>query len=63
MAKFEVVISKEAENDLDTSYDFIALADGVEQAARIQDRLMKEILSLETLPARGNARRKCSRSV
>ncbi|MDR2695868.1 MAG: type II toxin-antitoxin system RelE/ParE family toxin [Deltaproteobacteria bacterium] len=53
MAAFEVLVSEEAENDLDSIYDFIALADGVEQAVRIQDRLMEEILSLETLPARG----------
>lgn len=53
MAKYEVVVSDEAENDLDAIYDFIALADGVEQAVRIQDRLMNEISSLETLPGRG----------
>jgi len=53
MDKFKVIISEDAEKDLDAIYDFIALADGVEQAARIQDRLMKEILALEKLPARG----------
>ena len=53
MAKFEVVVSKDAENDLDAIYDFIALSDGVEQATRIQDKLLEEISGLETLPARG----------
>lgn len=53
MAKFEVIVSEEAEKDLEALYDFIALADGAEQAASIQDRLMGEILALEKLPARG----------
>jgi len=53
MDKFKVIISEDAEKDLDAIYAFIALADGVEQAARIQDRLMEEILALEKLPARG----------
>jgi Plasmid stabilization system protein len=52
MAKFEVFVAEEAEKDLDAIYDFIALADGVEQATLIQDRLMQEILALETLPER-----------
>jgi toxin ParE1/3/4 len=52
MDKFEVIVSGEAEKDLDAVYDFIALADGVEQAILIQDRLMEEILKLETLPSR-----------
>ena len=53
MAQFEVVVSEAAEQDLDGIYDFIAVADGVEQAARIQDRLMEEIVSLAKFPARG----------
>ena len=53
MGKFEVIIAEDAENDLNTIYDCIALADGAEQAARIQDKLMDEILALEKLPARG----------
>jgi len=52
MDKFEVIVSEEAEKDLDAIYDFIAQADGVEQAASIQDKLMEEILALETLPMR-----------
>ncbi len=52
MAKYEVIISEEAEKDLDAIYGFIALADGAEQAALVQDRLMEEILALETFPAR-----------
>ena len=32
MDKFKVIISEDAEKDLDAIYDFIALADGVEQA-------------------------------
>ena len=53
MAEYSVMVSEEAENDLDAIYDFIALSDGVDEAARIQDRLMEEILSLGALPARG----------
>ncbi|MCL1985498.1 MAG: type II toxin-antitoxin system RelE/ParE family toxin [Betaproteobacteria bacterium] len=53
MDKFEVLISEDAEKDLDAVYGFIVLADGVEQAARIQDKLMNEILTLEKFPARG----------
>ncbi|MCL1916323.1 MAG: type II toxin-antitoxin system RelE/ParE family toxin [Desulfovibrionaceae bacterium] len=56
MDKFLVIISEDAEKDLDAIYDVIALADGVEQATRIQDKLMDEILALEKFPARG----KCS---
>ena len=52
MAKFKVIVAEEAEKDLDAIYDFIAQADGAEQAALIQDRLMEEILALETLPTR-----------
>lgn len=52
MGKFEVIVSEEAEKDLDAIYDFIAQADGVEQATLIQDRLMEEIFALETLPMR-----------
>ena len=55
MTEYEVVVSEEAENDLDAIYDFIAVADGVEQATLIQDRLMEEIVALETLPARGKS--------
>ena len=53
MSKFEVIISEDAEKDLDAIYDYIALADGTEQATRIQDKLMDEIFALEKLPARG----------
>ena len=53
MGKFEVIISEDAEKDLGAIYDFIAVADGVEHAARIQDKLMDEILALGKLPARG----------
>lgn len=53
MAEFEVIVSEEAEKDLSDIYEFITRADGVEQAVRIQERLIEEILSLATLPARG----------
>lgn len=53
MARFEVIIGEEAEADLHALYIHIALTDGVEQAALIQDRLMAAVLSLETLPMRG----------
>ena len=53
MNKFEIIISEDAEKDLAVIYDFIAFADGVEQAMRIQDKLMDEIHALEKLPFRG----------
>ena len=52
MDKFEVIVSEDAETDLDALYDFIARADGVEQATLVQDKLMGEILALETFPMR-----------
>ena len=53
MKKFEVAISEDAEKELGAIYDFIARADCVEQAGRIQDELMDAILTLEKLPGRG----------
>jgi toxin ParE1/3/4 len=53
MKRFEIVVSKEAEDDLDTIYHYIARVDGIAQANNIEDRLMAAILSLETSPLRG----------
>ena len=53
MPKFEVAIAKKAEEDLAEIYRYIAAADGVEQAERIQERLIGDILGLESMPARG----------
>jgi toxin ParE1/3/4 len=53
MPKFEVIIARKAEEDLAGIYRYIALSDGMEQAERIQERLINDILKLESLPARG----------
>ena len=53
MPECEVLISAKAEEDLAGIHKYIALSDGEEQADRIQDRLMDDILSLESLPFRG----------
>ncbi len=53
MATFEVVVSKEAEEDLDSIYRYIVRSDGVTQANAVEDRLIEGILSLEKIPARG----------
>jgi toxin ParE1/3/4 len=53
MRKFEVIIAKKAEDDLAGIYRYIALSDGMEQAERIQERLINDILKLGRLPARG----------
>ena len=53
MAEFKVIISPKGENDLDEIYRYIAISDGEEQAERIQERLMGDILSLGKLPLRG----------
>lgn len=53
MEAFEVVVSKEAEEDLDSMYRSTAQSDGVAQANAVEDRLIEAILSLEKIPARG----------
>lgn len=53
MKRFEIAVSKDAEEDLDALYAYIARADGVAQANDIEDRLMAAILSLEQSPTRG----------
>jgi toxin ParE1/3/4 len=53
MPKFEVVIAQKAEDDLIGIYRYIAPSDGVEQAERIQERLMHDVRKLESLPSRG----------
>jgi toxin ParE1/3/4 len=53
MKRFEIVVSKEAGNDLEAIYRYIARVDGLRQADDIEDRLMAAILSLETSPLQG----------
>ena len=53
MPKFDVRIAAKAEEDLAGIYRYIALSDGEEQAERIQERLISDILALENLPLRG----------
>lgn len=53
MERFEVVIAKGAEDDLEGIYRYIANADGDAQANEIEERLIRTILSLETSPSRG----------
>lgn len=55
MKRFEIVVSKEAEDDLDAIYRCMARVDGIAQTNSIEDRLMATILSLETSPLRGKS--------
>lgn len=52
MASFDVFITHDAEADIEAIYQYIARAEGVEQANSIEDRLMAAILSLEQTHAR-----------
>ncbi len=53
-AKFEVLLTKSAEQDLEGIYDCIAEADGVSKSNHILDRLMQVVESLSRLPERSS---------
>ena len=53
MKQFEVLVTQDAEKDLEGIYQYITRQSGVEQANIIEDRLIEAILSLEKTPERG----------
>ncbi|WP_201752208.1 type II toxin-antitoxin system RelE/ParE family toxin [Microvirga arsenatis] len=52
-AKFEVLLTKGAEQDLESIHDYIAEFDFVGSANRVLDGLMKAVESLSCFPERG----------
>ncbi|CAN7743009.1 type II toxin-antitoxin system RelE/ParE family toxin [Variovorax sp. LjRoot84] len=53
-SKFEVLLTKGAEQDLESIYDYIAEFDCVANANYVLDQLMKVVESLSRLPQRGS---------
>ncbi len=51
---WRVLLSEDAERDIDDLYRFIAGRDGTETAERILIELQAAVASLEELPSRGN---------
>lgn len=54
MRRFEVVLTQDAERDLDDLHSYIATYDSLENADRVLDRLLEVAESLSTNPERGS---------
>jgi toxin ParE1/3/4 len=54
VAKFDVLLTQGAEQDLESIHDYIAEADSVSKANDVLDRLMETVASLSKLPERGS---------
>jgi toxin ParE1/3/4 len=54
MKKYEVIVDRDAEDDLFEIYSHVALNDSVERADRLLVALRKTCYKLKTLPLRGN---------
>lgn len=52
--RYEVLLTKGAEQDLDSIYDYIAEYDSIANAEYVLDRLLKVSESLAVLPERGS---------
>jgi toxin ParE1/3/4 len=52
--RFEVVLTQDAERDLDDLHSYIATHDSLENADRVLDRLLEVAESLATNPERGS---------
>ena len=50
---FEVLLTRDAERDLEEIYDYIATHDSAGNANRVLDRIDKALRALSTFPARG----------
>ncbi|MGV3347076.1 type II toxin-antitoxin system RelE/ParE family toxin [Enterobacteriaceae bacterium LUAb1] len=57
MASFEVVLTRDAEDDLEEIYDYIAEHDGVERADCVLNQLLEVSQSLSRFPAKGSVPR------
>lgn len=53
-AKFEVLLTEGAEQDLEAIYDYIAESDSVTNANSVLDALMRVVDSLSRFPERGS---------
>jgi toxin ParE1/3/4 len=53
-AAFNVLLTRGAEQDLESLYDYIAATDGAASAGKVLDRLMEAAASLEQAPERGS---------
>jgi toxin ParE1/3/4 len=54
MKKYEVIVDRDAEDDLFDIYSFVAVNDSVERADRLFAALRRTCLKLRRLPMRGN---------
>jgi len=52
-ARFEVLLTNDAQLDLEDVYDYIALHDGPDRAAHVLDRIENALESLARFPQRG----------
>ena len=52
--RFAVLLTEQAERDLEELYDYIAAHDTPGNAARVLDRIEKALQSLSTFPERGS---------
>ena len=50
---FEVLLTRDAEHDLEELYDYIAAHDSAGNADRVLDRIEKALRALSTFPERG----------
>jgi toxin ParE1/3/4 len=54
VTRFEVLLTQDAERDLDDLHSYIATYDSLENADRVLDRLLEVAESLSTNPERGS---------
>lgn len=54
MTRFEVLLTQDAERDLDDLHSYIATYDSLENADHVLDRLLEVAASLSTNPERGS---------
>lgn len=54
MQRHEVLLTRDAEHDLEDLFDYIAAHDSPAAAVRVLDRIEKSIASLRSLPERGS---------
>ena len=54
MTRFEVLLTQDAERDLDDLHGYVATYDSLENADRVLDRLLEVAESLSTNPERGS---------
>ena len=60
LARFQVVLTRGAEQDLESIYDYIADADSIASANYVLDQLMEVVDNLSIHPERGNYQKELS---